>query len=202
MAKPVKVLILIVTLGLPVCIYLFLQGFGENVYALPVFPQQVVSTVGCNDVGPGYSVDRLVCGGSDAVVLGDDEHYLFHFPDSSTGGLSNEMNEIRRLVEETKGISYKLVTFAWPEQVGQWDKLADSQAKERYWVVTSACSEDFDQLKACQLLIGLTEVKAGYSNSRMVLVDRVGRIRGFYTPDERKEIDRMLVELDILMQEK
>lgn len=134
------------------------------------------------------------------MVLGDDENYLFHFPGTSGGG--SEMNEIRRLVEETKDINYRLITFVGDTQFERWDKLAVSQAGERYWVATSACAGDVEDLKACQLLLGLAEVKASYSDSRMVLVDKGGRIRGLYTPDERKEIDRLLVELDILMQEK
>jgi protein SCO1/2 len=200
MAKPVKVLILIITLGLPVCIYLFLQGFGENIYALPVFPEEAVPEGLCKEVGPGYTVKKLVCGGKDAVVMGDDQNYIFHFPDTSETG--SEMNEIRRLVEETKDVSYRLITFAGEVQLEQWDKVAVSQANDRYWVATSACAGDVEELKACQLLLGLAEVKPGYSSSRMVLVDGKGQIRGFYTPDERKEIDRLLVELDILMQEK
>lgn len=202
MAKPIKVLILIVTLGLPVCIYLFLQGFGENIYALPVFPEEAVSDGQCGNVPQGYTVESLVCGGKDAVLLGDDQNYLFHFPGTFGSAMVNEMNEIRRLVEETKDVNYRLITFVGDAQFEQWDKLAVSQAGETYWVATSACAGDVEELMACQLLLGLAEVKASYSDSRMVLVDRGGRIRGFYTPDERKEIDRLLVELDILIQEK
>jgi protein SCO1 len=202
MSKLLKGIILIVTLGLPVTIYLFLQTFGENMYALPVYPETSYLSADCGTLTVDYAVSKLTCDSTDVVVLGDQQTYLFHFPDPFKTDIAGEMNEMRRLVEETKPLDYRLVTMSNEEQVDKWDKLAASQAETRYWVVTSACADGLEQVMNCQLLLSQYPFETVGSKSRMVLVDRVGRIRGFYASAEKGEIDRLLVELDVLMQEK
>jgi len=202
MSKLLKGIILIVTLGLPVSIYLFLQTFGENMYALPVYPETAYASADCGTVAVDYTVGKLTCDSTDVVVLGDQQTYLFHFPDPSKTDIAGEMNEMRRLVEETKSLDYRLITVSNDEQVDKWDKLAASQAETRYWVVTSACADGLDQLMNCQLLLSQFTHETEGSKSRMVLVDKVGRVRGFYASAEKGEMDRLLVELDVLMQEK
>lgn len=202
MSKLTKGIILIVTLGLPVSIYLFLQAFGENMYALPLYPETSYTSADCGTITVDYTVSKLTCDSTDVVVLGDQQTYLFHFPDPSKTDIAGEMNEMRRLVEETKPLDYRLITMSNEEQVDKWDKLAASQAETRYWVVTSACAGSMEQLMNCQLLLSQATLDTVGSESRMVLVDKVGRIRGFYASAEKGEMDRLLVELDVLMQEK
>ncbi len=202
MSKSLKIIILLVTLGLPVAIYLFLQGFGENMYALPVYPEQVVDYSNCGHVSMDYSIRSLTCDGKEVMVLGDNQNYLFHFPDPVKVDIASEMNEMRRLVEETIGVDYRLVTFSSEAQMESWDRLASAQANTRYWVASAGCADKTDEMMNCQLLLGLVDLKAGDSDSRAVLVDRMGRVRGFYASADKGEIDRLLVELDVLMQEK
>lgn len=202
MNKTIKTIILVLTLGLPVAIYLFLQGFGENQYALPVFPEGPVTVEGCVAIEESYVVKKLTCGDLEVVVLGDGIDYLFHFPATSGEALSREMNEMRRAVEQTTEASFKLLTFTGEAQFDAWNELAEAQAGDKYWAVSMACGGDFGTMKNCQLLLPLAELKFPDTQSRLVLVDSRGRVRGFYVPSDREEIDRLMVELEILKQEK
>jgi hypothetical protein len=48
-----------------------------------------------------------------------------------------------------------------------------------------------DQVKKCVLLIPVSE--------DLVVVDKDGKIRGYYTSSDREEVDRLLLELEILL---
>ncbi len=200
MKKSFKILILIVTLGLPVGIYLFLQAFGENKYELPVFPETAIEDSDCGDMVTPYVIKRLVCDGEEVVELGE-YHYLFHFPDSEMRIQPEEINEMRRVLEETSELSLRLITFADTTQMAAWEGVS-SQVSEKYWIVTSACERGIEQMKDCQLLFVLADLPGSRTKSKVALVDSNGRVRGHYSASDRKETDRLILELNVLAQER
>jgi len=198
--KSFKILILIVTLGLPVGIYLFLQAFGENKYELPVFPETAIENSNCGHVARPYIIRSLTCEGAEVVELGE-HHYLFHFPDFGMGIQPKEINEIRRVLEETTELSLRLITFTDSTQMKAWEDVS-RQVNEKYWIVTSACEGGIEQMKDCQLLFALVDLPGGETKSKVALVDSKGRVRGHYSASDRKETDRLILELNVLAQEK
>lgn len=52
-------------------------------------------------------------------------------------------------------------------------------------------TENVEQFKKCVLLIPTTE--------DLIAIDKDGKIRGYYTSSDREEVDRLLLEIEILL---
>ena len=198
MKKGLKVVLLSIILILPVLIYLFLRTFGENRYDLPVYPQAAVEITGCGVFEPSYRVTQLPCDHADPITLTGHD-YLLHFPATDRENRTKEGNEIRRFLQKTSQYSFTLVTFAAKPDSTYWHNLK-GLAKDGgpEWTVSSRCEDVVDQIQRCTLLSSLADVKSGAPAGRLVLLDKEGSIRGYYVPSDKEEIDRLIIELDIL----
>lgn len=201
-----KAVLLGVILLVPVLIYIFLQAFGENRYALPVYGAEGTKITGCEGISFPHTVEALACATTDSLfsasLVGRIDR-LYHFPDGNDSVRNLEANEIRRFLQKTSSHSYRLITFAQPEKgESYWQNLSEraDPAKKRW--VAGSCSNDLATIKNCTLLLPLAEAKRPHSASRMILVDSRGLIRGFYVGSDKEEIDRLIIEMDILNQEK
>ncbi len=200
MKKSTKLLLLSLMLIFPVLIYLFLQAFGENRYDLPVFPEEPVEIDGCGEFYPGYRIDTLRCGTvnvSERMLPLKGANSLLHFPESDKKTQNQEANELRRFLQKADSISFRIVTFAPATDSVFWHNQA-SVSGEREWLVMTPCADRLREMQDCQLLLPLAEIKASASASRLVLVDREGKLRGFYVPSDKEDVDRLTVEVAIL----
>lgn len=200
MKKGTKLLLLSVMLIFPILIYLFLQAFGENKYDLPVFPEGAVEVGDCGRFNPGYRVDTLRCptvGGALFLLSLADANYLLHFPDPDEKIQNQEANELRRFLQKSGAVSFKMITFASAADSGFWDNQAGF-SNDIEWLVTTRCTEGLREMMDCQLLLPIAEIKVKASSSRLVLVDQEGKLRGFYVPSDKEDVDRLTVEMEIL----
>lgn len=200
MRNSVKLVLLGVILVFPIVIYLFLQAFGENKYELSVFPEEPVEISGCGKFDSAYRVDSLGCelpDGSKKTITLTDANYLLHFPSSDKGIQNNEGNELRRFLQKTASHSFRLITFAAEADSTFWNRTAASGTPGN-WLVFTKCADRLEEIKKCRLLLPLADIKRSVSESRMVLVDSKGRIRGFYVPSDKEDIDRLIIEIEIL----
>lgn len=113
-----------------------------------------------------------------------------------------------------KGCSSVVIPYHIPDSVLQslvlsndslgliwFGKLADERSKH-YKKITEAYNEDpivninLDNEQAQALAKCVFFLKSPYD---MVLVDRKGMIRGQYVSDDREEIDRLKIEIDIIL---
>ena len=198
MKKGLKVVFLSIILILPVLIYLFLRTFGENQYNLPRYPEAAVEIPGCGVYETFYRVTQLPCGPANELVLNESTR-LLHFPAQDQEIRTKESNEIRRFLQKTNRYRFRLITFAAKSDSAYWHNLAvSSQDGEPEWEVISRCEEAVEEIQRCTLLTSLADTKFGAPAGRLVLLDKQGSIRGYYVPSDKEEIDRLIIELDIL----
>ena len=179
----------------PVLIYLFLEGFGNNQFVLPVYP---------GDENTQTSSD---CLSTDEAGLVNLSRY-FDFNDSG-GGITvirpvldecfscpPNLNEVKRLLQKHSDI--KLVNIYTD------DFTSPIQNTPEGWVPVKVDRTVFDEIIRCELGINVSKnaVRSELKEHlRLVLVDETGKIRGYYSPQDRVEMDRLILEISILKQE-
>ncbi|UII24798.1 hypothetical protein LVD15_15925 [Fulvivirga maritima] len=168
MNKFVKIAFLIITLAIPVVIFLFLKMFGTNKFDIPVYYQDEGSISACQTAkAPFYLPDSL--------FVGDKGQLAFLFEE----GMSDETqltNQINRLKDSFSGQMPNFVVYA------------NSPVKLE-GVKTQVMTNSYSELLHCGYL--------AEKSNQYVLVDNQKRIRGYYGTD-LDEQDRLIVELKIL----
>ncbi len=175
-----KILFLIAALVIPSLVYIFLRGFGDNKFEIPVYYSEGVRIEGC-DVN------------SDTVHLVKFEHYklegakLFYFPQ----WVSSE--EFYRQCKRIQNKPYSVAFTAISDTTLQ-NELGNTL------VVTD--KSHLYKIANCALVFGQEVAITTPIYNQLVLVDAKKRIRGYYNGADLEDMDRLDVELDILRKEK
>ncbi len=180
MDKTIKILFLIAALVIPSMVYIFLRGFGENKFEIPVYYPNGLTIEGCSS---DTSTTHLV----------KFENYklqgaqLFYFPKWVNS------NEFYRQCERIMAKPYQVVFIA----------IADTtlQSKLGNTLVVADENQLFN-IANCALVLGQEVAIAKPIFNRLVLVDAKKRIRGYYNGADLEDMDRLDIELDILSKEK
>jgi len=153
-----KKIILVITLIVPVGIFVFLRFFGKNEFSIPVYYENAndIPNIGC---GITYTTPYQVAD-STLTNIGWLGKPVLIVNDIS----GNARQGLKRLNEDL------------PNEV-QMIFLADSTKYHR--------------LYRCDLLL--------QNPLNLVLLDDQRRIRGYYDYHDREEVDRLIVELKILL---
>jgi hypothetical protein len=164
-----KTVYLFLALLLPGIIFVFLKYFGKNEFAIPVYYQNGIDSV------------SVICGGDYA------KPYLL--PDSILQSIGADKKHARVVVFEptqtTRTELNRLTDIFRPEEftmteviVRQGDSFGISEIRYRRWT-------------SCIFFI-----REPYN---AVLVDEENKIRGYYAVDSREEMDRLILEMQILL---
>ncbi len=204
MRKKFKFGILIIILAVPVLIYLFLKGFGENEFSVPVFYTE------------GIDPDSFNCG------VTDQQHIVnFH---SVVSGVNYEQSVKGRLIV----VDADIQPYPIPNPVGNplqrisdlakvypsiqilslrpYDDTEHNQVEEviyvgNEWHLIPVKEEKLAAFGRCQLVFPEFDPGGTAWDKRLVLVDQSGRIRGYYDADDYQETDRLLLEIKIILGE-
>ncbi len=169
-----KVLYLFLALLLPGLIFVFLKYAGKNEFTVPIFYDQGVKLPeGCG-FGPLDSAKDFSIAGSDPFTVSPKLRAMW------------EMNhEVNVVVFSTAGLDFNKIKLAIDEEMG----------KDAVWLKeTNSLTIDVSGLsivKKCEFLVN--------DPFQSVLIDKEGRIRGYYDLRKRDEVDRLRVELKILL---
>lgn len=202
--KSLKLLLLLVTLGLPVIIFLFLKGFGENHYAVPVFYSQGIpgDTSECQPGNKPHVVDLSDFG---LTAQGENEGNIFHLRLSVMDidihqaiPLGKAGNPLNRIADHFTGESN--VQFVLIRPVQDFDRNKQSITDDRFKYVYGNMN-DVSAFARCGLILLDFPDKIDAGTRRFVLVDQQGRIRGYYPLSDFDEIDRMILEMKIILEE-
>jgi hypothetical protein len=168
-----KRILLTVALVLPVAVYLFLQGFGSNVYELPrLYQMEIPKTLSntCGNIELPYKLNLEKYGVSsnyhkviDIRVDGEINSFL-----------ENEFKRVNNYFDEKR-----------------FDRIVVSDSDSKLPVNEGIRIVDLTSFINCDLLHVANK-------SFMVLVDKEGYIRSYYDKNDRSDFDRMIVELEIL----
>ncbi|SMG49078.1 hypothetical protein SAMN05661096_03556 [Marivirga sericea] len=209
--KKTKILILLITLSFPVILYLFLRSYGENEFALPVFFENE-DKLYCNDsIVEKSSVIFSDLNQRDSFKIEDVYQVDFkvvHFPNLQDSQIQTIKNELNRVFNTFNDLSLNVLSLiAVGEEetnVNYKSFLAEDRAK------TYLYSESHtDWLVNC--LFGFPTEEWGSKHpseetflveNTLVLLDEDNKIRGYYDGYETKEVDRLILEIRVLLSNK
>lgn len=192
----VKWIFLFFLLGLPVGIYLFLQGFGENRFDVPVYYQNgIENPIGNCESGTGQfivpnyqSFDSSFSKRIEGITVFD-----LGTPDCDSCQLkTNNLLSVSAKFREWKEFHIESIVGGnskglYPTDIPNWSVHLSRNAS---LLDFANCGLNFEPSEVVGNKI--------LGNGIVVLIDGELQIRGYYNLFDRKEADRLVVELGIL----
>ena len=186
-----KSLLLVFTLAIPVSVFLFLKIFGNNQFEVPVLYENGIP--GCGVEGEVHRVKWNDYQLPPAIQSGNDYLVVAYGPEIvKDQGLYAEIGRISDAFAEQQDVAFVLLFT--PDLLPAPD--AQPLKLSHYLVRILMESSHLEGFLSCQL--GL-DTKLEKDKIKLALVDKQGRIRGLYESDDRKQTDRLILELKILI---
>ena len=207
MNKSFKAVFLVVILGVPALIFVFLKMFGVNQFDLPVYYQDGVDTtfIDCEfQKGQHFIPDFSFADYSGKQVSSDylDGTFLVvYFSQDFEDRVSHRVNMgLARVQSSLESADPVRIVSIQSKTAGgvSLSELADKYgAVENTWFIGSANPVYTNRLARCGFVIDFDTTSANI-NRMIVLADMEGRIRGYFNGLDGEEIERLIVELKIL----
>lgn len=208
---------LLLILAIPVLIYIFLQKFGSNTYTIPVFYEAgIPSTLeNCNfSDGQHYIPDFEVINQDSATitdaVLENNINIVDFFFTSCPDVCPIMSSEISRVQDAFQGRErVKVLSFTvdptYDKPAVLKDYAEQYNALPEKWQFATGDKAEIYALARCGFLLPVQEGDGGKSDfihsEKLILVDGNKRIRGYYDGTSRKDVDRLITEINILLEE-
>ena len=220
MRKFIKTGVLITILVLPVFLFLFLRTFGENKYKLTIFYPQGVDSVKVDGKWKVDSVYHTITPFkftnqnnqtvSDKDIKG--KIYIADFFFTRCGSIcpkmTSQLTRVQEAFKNNEGIN--ILSFSIDPEHDSADVLKNYaeqyKAKTGRWHFLTGDKHAIYHLgeKGFKIPVGeeKDQVTADYfHSSRLMLVDREGRIRGYYDGVSRDAVDKLILEIKVLLQQ-
>ena len=201
----------------PVFVIWFLRTFGENKFTIPVYHQNAaeLSSELCTfPEGQHYIPPfRLTNQRSNPVSekYFDDHitvvNFFFTRCQANCPDLSIELARVQGNFENNPRV--RLLSLSVDPENDQPEVLAQyaeqNGAQERQWNFATGEKDEILSLIRCGFILP-GQVRGGtsgdiYHSESFVLVDSQRRIRGYYSGNDREDVDRLITEMKILLQE-
>jgi protein SCO1/2 len=211
--KILKIGILVLTLVVPILVYLFLKTFGNNHYRLPTyFPAEINER---ND-GGNIVYDTIFHNVPDFKVLNQDSQsvsladykgkvVVANFFFTRCPGICPQMTSQLTRVQESfsDDSTVKIISFTVdPEydKPSQLKKFANKfAANPKQWTFAKTETKlDVFNLGFYGFKVPSDTVDKFLHSEKVLLVDKERHIRGFYNGTNKKEIDRLITEIGVL----
>ncbi len=191
-----KWIFLFLLLGFPVSIYLFLQGFGENKFTVPVFYAEGIpdSVAVCEPTQVPFFVSDFTSSKAGTIPLPKGV-VAVDLGTAACDSCQIKVNNLAAVYDKYKSWEpFHMVSLVAGEQ-GQY--YPRSYGK---WQIHAVDRVEWLEYGRCGLNIPLKtgQQEPVEKNGTVVLVDENRQIRGYYNVFDRKESDRLIVELEIL----
>lgn len=178
MRQSSKIIVLVLTLAFPVLVYVFLKSFGENRFNLPIYYSEAPETEFCDGMSFPHTVEV------NSIDFSAEQATLIFF---ATNTQSDDIQELLRVANKYNQVQVVL--------------LSDQQLISDEYLPIGLESDKFMHVVDCELLMnGELDAELPISE-KAILVDSNGQIRGYYQTTELDDLDRLEVELDILIME-
>lgn len=218
MNKKLKTGILLILLVVPVLLFTFLKVFGKNHYSLPIiYAKDSVKVDGRWKVTKADKIPQFEFIDQKGKKFDSKKDlkgkiYVTEFFFTTCGSICPVMsNQLQRLQDKIKDKPVLILSHTIdPEKDTQ--KVLDDYAQRyeanygQWYFLTGDKKKIYDlalkDYKVNALDVGDVITPDFAHTSKLTLVDTQGRIRGYYTGTDPKEIDRLATEIDILLQEK
>lgn len=192
--------LLVTLLAIPVLIYLFLQIFGQNYYSLPIYYQDSPATPeNCDNSLDASQVDwsnqeKL------ASNLVDNKLTVFAvISENCDQECQIKFNQVNRLAnnfidQDSLQIAVIIINDQQNDS-SDWDSDQDNlkfiNLEKQLW----------QQFSRCELLLEYSDLTDTEPENQFVLLDGIGRIRGYYNGLSLEDIDRLITEIRLLLYE-
>jgi protein SCO1/2 len=213
--KYFKVGVLMTILAVPTFIILFLHGFGENKFEIPVMnpsspdcPSNVVDSV--HRIPPfsfisqdGKEVTEKDFEGKVYIV----DFFFTRCPDICPT-MTSELVRVQEAFQDFPDI--RILSHSVDplyDSVAILKEYAQKfKADTQMWTFVTGDKAAIYNMARCGYFISARENTSPISvdfvhSDKVVLIDKEKRIRGYYSGTNRKEIDRLITEVQILLQE-
>lgn len=209
-------LVLVCILLIPVLIFTFLRGFGTNEYDLPIFFEKGVDNpfLECpiGDTTQHYIPDFTFIN-QDGVSMGRSDmqgkitifDFFFTSCPSICPVMSSEMERVQDMFRDEPQVQIMSISidpeYDSPEVLKEYANK--HQAKSGKWYFLSGPVDQTYQLAKCGFIIPTINgngVPDDFVHSdKFVLVDDLGRIRGYYSGTNREDVDLLMLETKVLL---
>ncbi len=190
--------ILLIILAIPVFIFLFLKGCGENYFTIPVFyenswPEDYPDS--CKQSDLPFLINDTKRGSDEKIRL-----YSFASYHCTTNSCREKLNQLARVSSNFN--QYDEVEFITlidtASQVFTSEKLPGILDPRSKWLFEVVSTKVIANFLTCSLAI--FPKGPAFDVQQTVLTDKEGRIRGYYQASDREDMDRLITELNILIQ--
>ncbi|WP_375580833.1 hypothetical protein ABWH96_07390 [Marivirga tractuosa] len=207
--KKSKILILTITLSFPVILYLFLRSYGQNEFALPVFFENEEKLY-CNDSSNANDLIQVF-----SLNLEDSfklenvykaDYKVVHFPNVDDSEIQTLKNELNRILNTFDDLSINLLSFKSLTTENDQSVSFLSANRSNTYLYT----QDYKDIFINCIYAFPTEAWKGKHPSEetipidntLILLDQENKIRGYYDGYETKEVDRLILEIRVLLSNK
>jgi len=198
-----KILMLLFIICLPVFVYLFLQGFGKNHYSVPVFYENGLppDTAECISQYRPHKIDLQSVASFDNPGVSESIHFKLAVvdidmdPDIRLGIPGYSLNRVLDAFTNNPSVQFIIIRpRAGVIPVKQ--PLSTDRVIYSY-----GTPEGVTGIAKCGLVLLDFPGDSSVISRRFVLVDEKDRIRGYYQVDSFEEIDRLILEMKIILKE-
>ncbi len=204
-----KIFILLITISLPVILYLFLRSYGTNHYNLPYFFKDGVVDCGTETVLHKGNYTFFNHSNNDSVSTNEmfSGHLnLILFPDYANDNqpLKNELNRTFAELSDEAQIEIHIFKSLEDTLISN-EPITKQQMAQNYQVDAGTLAS----LKQC--LLALPTAQFGQlhpfeyvleDSKTVVLVDDSLFIRGYYNAFQTKDVDRLILEVKVFLSSK
>lgn len=216
MPKLARYFILVFILAIPAFIFLFLQSFGTNKFEVDVYFQAGVESNmwNCNFIQgdqhyiPSFSFVSQSGKAVNDQVLTEGITVVDFFFTSCPSICPVMTNELARVQEEfKKNPKVKILSFTVDPENDTKEVLAEYAEKRgadtEKWIFLTGEKKDLYNLARCGFVLPVEDGDGSpedfIHSEKFILVDSQKRIRGYYNGTDRKDVDRLITEMKILL---
>lgn len=209
-------LVLVCILLIPVLIFLFLRGFGKNEYDLPIYFEKGVDNpfkeCPISDTTQHYipefsflnqegeKIGRSQMEGKLTIV-----DFFFTSCPSICPVMSKEMERVNDIFREESKVQIMSISidpeYDTPAVLKQYAEK--HQAIPGKWHFLSGSKEETFSLARCGFVLPALDgngIPDDFVHSdKFILIDDLGRIRGYYSGTNREDVDLLILETKVLL---
>jgi protein SCO1/2 len=209
-------MVLVCILLIPVLVFMFLRGFGSNEYDLPIYFQNGVDNpfMECPPTDTtqhyipefsflnqeGKPIGRAEMEGKITVV-----DFFFTSCPSICPVMSREMERVNDIFRDQPNVQIMSISidpeYDTPEVLQKY--ATEHNAIPGKWHFLSGPKEETYRLAKCGFIIPTVDgngVPDDFVHTdKFMLIDELGRIRGYYSGTSREDVDLLILETKVLL---
>ncbi len=226
MKNATKIILLSILLILPVAVFLFLKFFGVNQYELKLIDPKKESqklqiynpkAVNCesNKVDNVHQIPHFELTTQENKPFSqknlNNKIYVADFFFTRCPTICLDMtSELLRVQDKFKdNPKVKIVSHSVDPKYDQPEVLAkyakDFGIDTKKWTMLTGSKENIYELARCGYFIAVKPNEQDSTDfihsDKLILVDQKKRIRGYYSGTDRKDVDRLITEIQLLLKE-